>query len=96
MAKTITDQSLTDVKRRVWARPMVPHLLTLQCAARCDGGMMRYTGRSHTQGTGPLVNKHECDKCGALEELADDFYPRIQYRDQDGRIVDAPTGNVDA
>ncbi len=51
---------------------------------------MRWTGRSYTEGCGPTVNIHECTKCGAREDLAEDWYPRIQYRDLDGRIVNMP------
>ena len=92
MAHTITDQSLADVRRRQWAEPLVPHLMTLSCARRC-GGRMVFDGHSSTQGMGPTVNRHVCSECGVNEEIADDHYPRLEYRTTgEGRVVNLATG----
>ena len=90
--KMARDQSLADLQRRVWARPLVPHLLNLQCCECRQGqsGLMCWTGRSYQDGMGPLINIHECTVCGVREDIASDWYPRIAYRDKDGRDVNMP------
>jgi hypothetical protein len=88
------DQSLADIARRRWALPLVPHLITLPCPSRCTG-LMVWTGRSSQQGMGPLINIHECDTCRLREDLADDHYPRIEYRTLEGRTVNIERGRVD-
>jgi len=88
------DLSLRDVQRRRFARPLVPHLLTFPCIhPKCDG-LFTFTGRSFQQGMGPLINIHTCDRCGQELELADDYYPRLIYRDGSA-TVNINTGRVE-
>jgi hypothetical protein len=85
-------QSIADIQRRIWSRRVNPYLLTLPCLNRCEGGLMLFTGRSYQQGSGPLINIHTCSVCGEEEEIAEDYYPRLEYRDEDGRQVDLAKG----
>ena len=87
--KMAAEQSLADLDRREWARPLVPHLINLACSA-CSGGLMRWVGRSYQDGMGPLINIHECTKCDVREDLAGRYYPHLAYRDRDGRDVNMP------
>lgn len=93
--RTVPDQSLADLRRRVWARKVWPHMLTITCPMKCKGGLMTFTGRSYQDGMGPLVNIHECDKCGAREDIANDYYPRIEYRNEEGRPINLRNGKAE-
>jgi len=89
--KTITDLSIADIRRNRHARPLVPHLLTLPCPSCRGRGHLVFMGSSHTQGMGPLMNHHQCDVCEARTDLADDYYPRLEYRDG-STTIDVSTG----
>ena len=90
----VPDQSLADLQRKRFARLIVPHMLILGCPmSRCRGNQC-FTGRSYQDGMGPLVNIHTCDKCGARQDISDDYYPRIEYRDE-GRPVNMKTGRTE-
>jgi hypothetical protein len=91
----VPDQSIRDIQRRRWARPMVPHLLTLPCPMSKCAGLQTFTGRSFTEGMGPLINIHTCGRCGARQDIADDYYPRIEYRTEDGRSINLMTGQAE-
>jgi hypothetical protein len=85
------EAKLVDV---LFARPLVPHLLTFPCVQpKCDG-LFTFTGRLYRQGVGPLINIHVCDRCGQELELADDYYPRLVYRDGSA-TVNINTGRVE-
>jgi len=90
----VPEQSLRDIQRRRWAQPLVPYVLTLPCPVSGCEGVLYFTGRSSKAGTGPLINIHTCDRCGGRADLADDYYPRIEYRNHDGRPVDMATGRA--
>lgn len=91
----VPDQSLRDIQRRRWARTVVPHLITLPCPMpKCDG-LQTFTGRSFQNGIGPLINIHTCDRCGARQDIADDYYPRIEYRNDSGRPVNLKNGRTE-
>jgi len=95
MPVAVPEQSLRDIQRRRFARAMVPYLLTLPCPMPKCRGVQVFSGRSSQQGMGPLINIHFCDQCGAQEDLADDYYPRIEYRDHDGRPINMNTGKAE-
>lgn len=90
----VPDQSLADIQRRRFARPMVPHVLTLPCPMPTCRGVMCFTGRSFQDGMGPTVYIHMCDTCGARQDIAEDHYPRIEYRDHDGRPINMANGRT--
>ncbi len=59
------------------------HRITLQCSC---GGEMNLQGAVKL--TYPLQYTHECESCGAAETICGE-YPRIEYRDDKGVVLDA-------
>lgn len=78
--KTVPDQSLADTDNLRREHSVVPVFVTLRCPMKkCEGSMV-WTGRSYQDGMGPLVNVHRCDACEARQDIADDYYPRLEYK----------------
>jgi hypothetical protein len=84
------ERSLADLIKARTEETLVPVLVRSCCPERGCRGFLEFSGRSYQQGMGPLINIHYCTHCGIRDDLAEQYYPRVIYRDAQGQFVPVP------
>lgn len=69
---------MKDLKKR--SNKVYPYRVYAICGKCNEGDLISLgTGFSNTWGT---FWNHQCNKCGYLEEIEDDQYPKIEYSEE--------------